>query len=142
MTKSQEKLILIFIEEYVRVDFDSAPRRSLSRRHQASSGLPPSLPLMSPFRLPSAGLVRIPPGMSHPSGYSCILPRNPTFAWFPANARWHVFSISAFLRASCMRDSDASLPSMIPVGIGQTMDQSSELVRCRKVLIKLLDVHF
>jgi len=41
-----------------------------------------------------------------------------------------------------MRDSDASLPSMIPAGIERAVDQSSELVRCRKLLIKLLDVHF
>jgi hypothetical protein len=51
----------------------------------------PSQGLGSPFGLPSAGLVRIPPGMSHPSGYSCSLPRKPPLAWFPASARWHVF---------------------------------------------------
>ena len=32
----------------------------------------------------AAGLVRIPSGMSHPSGYSCSLPRKPPLAWFPA----------------------------------------------------------
>jgi hypothetical protein len=32
----------------------------------------------------AAGLVRIPPGMSHPPGYSCSLPRKPPLAWFPA----------------------------------------------------------
>jgi hypothetical protein len=32
----------------------------------------------------AAGLVRIPPGMSHPQGYSCSLPRKPPLAWFPA----------------------------------------------------------
>ena len=53
------------------------------------SGLPPSLPLMSSFGLPSAG--------------------------YPASARWHVFS--SFLRASCMPDSSASLPSKIPAWI-------------------------
>ena len=61
------------------------------------SALSPSLPLMSPFGLPSAGLVRIPPGTSHPSGCAlCSLPHNRPVAWFPASARWHVFSISAF----------------------------------------------
>ena len=125
---------------------DTKSRRKFSAQRDtvallaAFSGLPPSLPLMSSFRLPSAGLVRIPPGMSHPSGYSCSLPHNPSFAWFPASARWHAFRI--FLRASCMRDSDASLPSMIPVGIERAVDQSSGLVRCRKLLIKILDVHF
>ena len=127
---------------------DTRTRRKFSAQRAAVvllaafSGLRPSLPLMSPFRLPSAGLVRIPPGMSHPSGYSCSLPHNPTFAWLPASARWHVFSISAFLRASCMRDSDASLPSMKTVRIERAVDQSPGLVRFRKMLIKLLDVHF
>ena len=56
------------------------------------SALPPSRPLMSPFGLPSAGSVGShPPGMSHPSGCLCSLPRNRPVAWFPASARWHVF---------------------------------------------------
>ena len=47
---------------------------------------------MSPFGLPSAGGVGShPPGMSHPSGCLCSLPRNRPVAWFPASARWHVF---------------------------------------------------
>jgi hypothetical protein len=58
--------------------------------------LPPSLPLVSPFGLPTAGLARIPPGMSSPSGCNCSLPSNSPVAWFPASARWHVFSFSGF----------------------------------------------
>ena len=58
--------------------------------HALSRGC--SIPLMSPFGLPSAGSVGShPPGMSHPSGCSCSLPRNRPVAWFPASARWHVF---------------------------------------------------
>jgi len=48
------------------------------------SSLPPSLPLMSPYRLPAAGSVGShPPGISHPSGYLCSLPRNRPVTWFP-----------------------------------------------------------
>ena len=46
-----------------------------------------------------AGLVRILPRMSHPSGCDlCSLPRNRPVAWFPASARWHVFQfqVSSF----------------------------------------------
>ena len=61
------------------------------------SALSPSLPLMSPFGLPSAGLVRIPPGTSHPSGCAlCSLPHNRPVAWFPASAHWHVFRFASF----------------------------------------------
>ena len=78
------------------------PRRSVVVR---ISGLPPPLPLMSPFGLPSAGLVRIPPGMSHPSGCSCSLPRKPPFAWFPASARSHVFrSPQTLFHSPCFQE--------------------------------------
>ena len=75
-----------------------APNRSLFASIRAIRGLtsvsalPPSRPLMSPFGLPSAGSVGShPPGMSHPSGCLCSLPRKRPVAWFPASARWHVF---------------------------------------------------
>jgi len=65
--------------------------RAIARVFSATLRLPPSLPLMSPFGLPSAGSVGShSPEMSHPSGCSCSLPRNRPVAWFPASARWHV----------------------------------------------------
>ena len=62
-------------------------------RCSAALRLPPSLPLMSPYGLPSAGSVGShSPEMSHPSGCLCSLPRNRPVAWFPASPRWNVFA--------------------------------------------------
>ena len=79
-------------------DFDKTKRRVSRPRVQLSafslpvSGLPPSLPLMSPSGLPAAVLARIPSReMSRPAGCLFSLPRSRPAAWFPASARWHVF---------------------------------------------------
>jgi hypothetical protein len=47
--------------------------------HSLSRGcsLPVDFATLYPSGCLAAGLVRIPPGMSHPSGYSCSLPRKP-----------------------------------------------------------------
>mgnify|MGYP000941299493 CR=1 FL=1 len=66
--------------------------------------------IMSPYGLPSAGSVGShSPEMSHPSGCLCSLPRNRPVAWFPASARWHVFSAALRL--------PPSLPLMSPFGL-------------------------
>ena len=60
------------------------------------------LPDAAPYGLPSAGSVGShPPGMSHPSGCLCSLPRNRPVAWFPASARWHVISAALRLPPYC-----------------------------------------
>jgi hypothetical protein len=65
---------------------------------------------MSPYGLPAAGSVGShSPEMSHPSGCLCSLPRNRPVAWFPASARWHVFSAALRL--------PPSLPLMSPYGL-------------------------
>ncbi len=63
-----------------------------------------------PSELPCGSLSRPFPKVSvHPSGCLCSLPRNRPVAWFPASARWHVFSAALRL--------PPSLPLMSPFGL-------------------------
>jgi hypothetical protein len=64
-----------------------APRLRVLTRYSAALRLPPSLPLMSPFGLPSAG--------------------------YPASARWHVFAPAQLIRRISR---PAAPPSELPCG--------------------------
>jgi hypothetical protein len=97
-------------------DFDKTKRRVSRPRVQLSafslpvSGLPPSLPLMSPSGLPAAVLARIPSReMSRPAGCLFSLPRSRPAAWFPASARWHMFSLQASLYQLYLPDTSCKI---------------------------------
>ena len=62
-------------------------------RYSASLRLPPSLPLMSPYGLPSAG--------------------------YPASARWHVFAPAHLALSGSLRESPERLPK--PPGSRETI---------------------